>query len=91
MTTKRSEELVKHEYPCENEIIRQDIYVDDCLSGEKSWNKVRISTDNLKIVLNKGGFCIKGLTFSGQDPPEDLSSDMVSVNVVGMKWFSRED
>ena len=74
-------ELVKHEYPCENEIIRKGIYVDDCLSGEKSWNKVRITTDNLNIVLNKGGFCLKGLTFSGQDPPD----------VAGMKWFSRED
>ena len=27
-------ELVKHEYPRENETIRKDIYVDDCLSGE---------------------------------------------------------
>ena len=83
-------ELVKHEYPRENEIIRRDIYVDDSLSGEKSWNKVR-TTDNLKIVLNKGGFCLKGLTFSGQDPPEDLSNDKVHVNVAGMKCFSRED
>ena len=83
-------ELVKHEYPRKNEIIRRDIHVDDCLSGEKSWNKVR-TTDNIKIVLNKGGFCLKGLTFLGQDPPEDLSNDKVHVNVAGMKCFSRED
>ena len=52
--------LLKDEYPRENEIINKDIYVDDCLSGENSLDKVRETTDNLKLVLNKGGFCLKG-------------------------------
>ena len=65
--------------------------MDDCLSGENSLDKVRETTDNLKLVLNKGGFFLKGLTFSGLDPPKDLSSDGVSLNVAGMKWFPKQD
>ena len=83
--------LLKDEFPRENEIINKDIYVDDCLSGENLLDKVRETTDNLKLVLNKGGFCLKGLTFSGIDPPKDLSSDGVSLKLAGMKWFSKRD
>ena len=43
-------------------------------------------------MLNKGGFRLKGITFSGYDPPANLANpDQQSVNVAGMKWFSRED
>ena len=65
--------------------------MDDCLSGEDSWEKVRETTDNLILVSNRGGFGLKGLTFSGLDPPDNLSTDGVSVNVAGMKWFPKED
>ena len=33
----------------------------------------------------------EGLTFSGIDPPKDLSSDGVTLNLAGMKWFSKRD
>ena len=36
--------------------IDKDIYVDDCISGEASRDRVRAVTDELKLVLNKGGF-----------------------------------
>ena len=68
-----------------------DAYVDDCMSGESTWAKVLSTTDELKLVLSKGGFAFKGITFSRRDPPSDLSSDQASVKVAGMKWFSKED
>ena len=49
----------------------------DCLSGENSWEKVGETTDNLKLVLNSVKFCLRGLTFSGISPPNDLSRDGV--------------
>ena len=88
---RQTAEMLKDSYPREHNIINKDIYVDDCLSGEDSWEKVRETTDNLILVLNRGGFGLKGLTFSGLDPPDNLSTDGVSVNVAGMKWFPKED
>ena len=84
---RQTAEMLKDSYPREHNIINEDIYVDDCLSGEDSWE----TTDNLILVINRGGFGLKGLTFSGLDPPDNLSTDGVSVNVAGMKWFPKED
>ena len=49
------------------------IYVEDCLSGENSYENALISTDYLKLALENGGFTQKGFTFSGSDPPEHLT------------------
>ena len=43
------------------------------------------------MVLNKGDFSLKVVTFSGKDPPTALSADDSSINVTGVKGFSRED
>ena len=88
---RKTAELTKSECPRAHNIIMNDIYVDDCLSGEKSMDEVFCTTDQLSIALAKGGFGLKGFTFSGQDPPEQLSNDGVSVVVGGLKWFPKED
>ena len=69
--------LVKCEFPCVNEVIQNDIYLDDCLSGEDSLEKVLGATDNLY--------------FTGRVPPPNSSSDGASISVGEMKWFSKED
>ena len=83
--------LLKNDYPRQNEIINSDIYVDDRLSGEDTDELVRETTDGLKLVLNKGGFDLKGFTFSGFNPPEHLANGDKSINVAGMKWFPKDD
>ena len=83
--------LQKVEYPRECEVINNDTYVDDCISGENSSDDRNRVTDNLMIVLTKGGFSLKGITFSGFDPPEHLSKDGESITVAGMNWFSKND
>ena len=62
-------DIQKNGYPRQNEIVNEDIYVDDCLSGEDLYDISRDTTDGLDIMLNKGGFHLKGITFSGYDPP----------------------
>ena len=47
--------------------------------------------DQLELVLNRGGFSLKGVTFSGTDPPSKLSKDDSSINVAGMKWLPKDD
>ena len=78
-------------YPEASKIIIKDTYVDDCLSGtctEKERTKI---TDEIQLVLARGGFTVKGYIFSGRDPPAEFSTDGVSVKVAGMKWYPKED
>ena len=68
-----------------------DVYVDDYLSAEKLEYAASLRADQLEIVLNKGGFSLKGVAFSRKDPPESLSDDGTSIVVAGMRWFPKED
>ena len=77
--------LSQVEYPKVNEIVKNDIYVDNCISGEQSEREALKRADELEVVLNSGGFVLKGITFSNQDPPEPLPDDGKSINVAGMK------
>ena len=45
----------------------------------------------MEILLNKGGFNLKGVSFSGEDPPTTLPEDGQMIFVGGMKWFVKED
>ena len=81
----------KDEFPRINEIVNKDVYVDDCMSGEPTETFSFQRADELSLVLMHGGFRLKGFTFSGSDPPKQLSDDGQSVNVAGMKWFPKTD
>ena len=66
--------------------------MDDCFSGDRSYEDTVNVTDGLHGVLAKGGFRLKGITFSGSDPPDHLcNDDRISVNVAGSKWYSKTD
>ena len=68
-----------------------DIYVDDCISGTHTENERMSVTDELKFSLGKGGFTLKGFSFSGEDPDDKLSADKESVSVGGLKWYPKDD
>ena len=84
-------DLMSDLYPLAAEIVNNDVYVDDCISGEMTENDRLRATDQLKLSLEKGTFTLKGLTFSGEDPDITLSQDGKSVSTGGIKWFSKED
>jgi len=84
-------ELSKDAYPKVNEIVKRDVYVDDCLSGEISKELAHKRADQLEYVLNKGGFKLKGVSFAGEDPPSSLSNDGEIIHVAGMKWYPKHD
>ena len=48
-----------------------------------------IRADQIDLVLNRGGFSLKGVAFSGKDPPATLTNDEGSINVAGMRWFPK--
>ena len=83
-------EVPQAEYPKVNEIVKSDIYVDDCISGKQSEGEALKRTDELEVALNR--FYIKRNygSFSNQDPKESLSDDGESINVAGMKLFPKD-
>eukprot|EP00794_Sanderia_malayensis_P006911 gene6911-biopygen5645 len=83
--------IFKEKYPKVNRIINKDVYVDDCVTGEKTLEEAFSLADDLEVVVNHGGFLLKGFTFSQQKPHESLSSDGETVSVAGMKWFPESD
>ena len=83
--------LSKYEYPAVHEVVTGDVYVDDCISGESSIEKVHQIADTLEVVMNRGGFKLKGFTLSGKPPLDTLSDDNETIFVGGMKWYSETD
>ena len=49
------------------------------------------TADEMEISLGKGGFGLKGFTFSGSDPPESLTKDGISIGVGGLIWYPKSD
>ena len=79
------------EFPVAYDIAVNDIYVDDCILGKHSRKEVLEATDELKLSLEKGGFTLKGFTFSGEDPDLDLSGGHDYITVAGLKWYPKRD
>ena len=75
----------KSEYPEVNIVIQKDVYVGDCLSTANTKEEVMQLADDIQIILSRGGFSLKGFTFSEESPAESLSGDNKSINVAGMK------
>ena len=88
---RKTAELTKIECPLAYPVINHDMYVDDCASGNATVKLRNMTTDQVMISLAKGGFTLKGITYSGEDPPENLTQDGVSVTVCGLKWWSKDD
>ena len=87
MTADKSEET----HPKAHEIIHKNFYADDGLAGDQSESEAYATADGVEEVLSKGGFNLKGFTFSGKPPNPELSKDGVSVSVAGMNWYPEED
>ena len=83
--------LIKDRFPKAHHAIMNSLYVDDCLSGDHSLAEADELSDQLTVGLLKGGFVLKGFTFSKRAPPADMTIDGVSAVVGGIRWFSLED
>ena len=77
--------LLKDDYPEVHNLVQNDIYVDDCISGCDSITSCHQLADELTLVLRRGGFNLKGFTFSGQTPSKELSNNQDYINIAGLK------
>ena len=55
--------LSSEDFPRQNEIVQNDLYVDDCISGEDSLELAQEVAEGLQNVLGKVGFHLKGVLF----------------------------
>ena len=78
-------------YPRIHEIVHKDVYVDDCITGENTLEEVHQSAEDLELVLAKGGYKLKGVTFVGEPPSPNLSADGKEISVAGFKWDPKDD
>ena len=61
-------------------------YMDDLLHSEDDMEKCITVAESLKFTLALGSLEVKAITFSGQPPPEKVSSDGVHVGLLGLRW-----
>ena len=83
--------IFKQTQPDVNRVINEDVYVDDCLSGGKSIEEFTQLTDQINETLTFSGFTLKGITTSGPEPLDSLSSDGRTISVAGVKWHPKPD
>ena len=89
---RRTAKLTRSDYPLACNVITNDVYVDDCLSGTHTEKERSLTADQFSLAIAKGGFREKGFTFSGSHPPQDLANaDGISINVGGWIWFPKDD
>ncbi|XP_057294722.1 uncharacterized protein LOC130623268 [Hydractinia symbiolongicarpus] len=81
----------KEKFPEVHRIVHEDVYVDDCITGEDEVNTAHSRADQLEYVIQPCGFVLKGVTFSGDKPLPNLTDDGESIMVGGMKWFPETD
>ena len=78
-------------YPIASKVIFEDIYVDDCISGAHTLEARNSLCNDLELVMEQGGFKLKGFTFSGIAPNKVMSADGESTHVGGYKYYPEAD
>ena len=83
--------MMKEEFKFGSEVIQNDRYVDDLLSGSNDSLVRAAQIIQAKDLLGQGGFSLKFVAKSGENPPPEASSDGESLKILGYKWFSKAD
>ena len=61
------------------------------MSGEEDKQAPITLSEEIELVVNQGGFNLKGVAITGEDPSESLSDDKETASVRGMKWYPKND
>lgn len=61
------------------------------MSGEEDKQAPITLSEEIELVVNQGGFNLKGVAITGEDPSESLSNDKETASVRGMKWYPKND
>ena len=82
---------MEEKYPAVTQVVKEDLYVDDTLSGSNNKETMVEQIDQTKKALKEGGFNLKYVVKSGEKPCEEASTDGNSLKILGYKWYPEED
>ena len=73
------------------EALTKSIYVDDILHGSDSRQESEAAANSVQFILDQANIKTKSIIFSGRPPPGDLSTDSVSVSLLGYGYRPEND
>ena len=73
------------------EALKKSAYVDDVGHADHTPELSRSTAASLDFTLGLANMEVKGYTFSGEDPPPEVSADGKSVGLLGLNWTPKED
>ena len=88
------EKLADHfeeEKPSASKTLVDSTYVDDIGDSKGKKDEAVQLQQDVDEVLGSVGMSVKDWTYSGSDPSSKVSNDGVSLDIGGMKWFSKAD
>lgn len=83
--------MFRDKFPLAEEIVLKNIYVDDAMAGANSKETREMQIDQTRELLKKGGFKLKYIVRSGEDPPDNASTDGKTLKILGYKYTPKED
>ena len=90
---KQTAELYEYIDPVAAEKLKNDSYVDDIATGDKTTAQAKMLMKNIEAILAKGGFHLKGFVLSGDDTESSVAlmgSGEVG-RVLGVGWCPATD
>ena len=84
-------ELQKEVKPEASEFIQRSAYVDDLIGSTKDTETAKSLSEDVQHVLGKGGFKVKGWTFTGDNISSQLKGIGDQTAVLGVDWNTKTD
>ena len=84
-------DLVEEEYPAVAEFLRKFRYVDDFTKSTDTLGELLKLINDTEKVLAKASLQVKEWAWTGEDPPEKMSSDGSSICLAGLIWYTKID
>ena len=79
------------EYTAGAEVLEKSVYVDDGLDSSCTEEERELKIEGVRFTLGLGQMNVKGFTRSGQNPPEELTTNGTEVGALGYIWNPLED
>lgn len=83
--------MFQSEFPLARSIIEEDRYVDDILSGSNECAVREEQVQQVQDLLQRGGFKLKFVAKSGEDPPKEAAGEEDYIKILGYRWASKSD
>ena len=83
--------MAAEQYPEGSDCILNNRYVDDIPSGAGSVEDRDVQINQVQQILKRGGFSLKYVVRSGEDPDPQATTDGTSTKMLGYKWETRKD